>query len=120
MNIKIACFQEQIIPSKPALVRRNSGLNMGFNSDIDDKDLVDNSAKYFTMQMTRTSAKNRKKLDRLFSMNQQSNENVASELSTVRTQKTPDQYSESGVFTLSEYDQRLFVIVRSSCFPPFK
>jgi hypothetical protein len=80
---------------------------MALNNDADYQDLAESSSKYFSMQMTRTSAKNRKKLDRLFSLNQQPNENVTSEPNTVRTHKTSDQYSESGVFTLSEYDQRL-------------
>lgn len=59
------------------------------------------------MPNIKTSAKNRKQLNKLFSLNYDTdakNSNQSSVMHSTRTQ-SPDHYSESGVFSLSEYDQ---------------
>jgi hypothetical protein len=59
------------------------------------------------MPNIKTSAKNRKQLNKLFSLNYDADvksSNPSSVLHTTRTQ-SPDHYSESGVFSLSEYEQ---------------
>lgn len=71
------------------------------------KNPYDEARKYVTMPNIKTSAKNRKQLNKLFSLNYDTDiksSNQSSVIHTTRTQ-SPDHYSESGVFSLSEYDQ---------------
>ena len=137
-----------MIPSKPTIPRRNSAskhevesllLNNRSHFDLDD-DLDDDefkltnelerslnlsgstAKKYDTMPNLRTSAKNRKKLEKLFAIGANENEQIYSDgneknnlyLSKLKAEKQSDMMSssrytpsnpESGVFSMSDYDQ---------------
>jgi hypothetical protein len=117
-------FLNAQISSKPTVARRNSGNR---NKDDDylnhiqqkqqhqqyqQQTVTDNfeetNRKYVTMPNIRTSAKSRKKLDKLFSLkyDEKQVDMNASVSKTTRTDRT-DQYSESGVFSISDYGQQL-------------